>query len=101
VVEIGRPGEPLPELGAARLHIADDRWQAEVLSLMDRAALVVLRIDRSRGVVWEIDQSLPRLLRRLTRIRPSDRRTGALVSFPADRPRVVPVVRWRAGGDRP
>jgi hypothetical protein len=143
VVAIGRPDEPLPELGAARLYVADDRWQAEVLSLMDRAALVVLRIGASPGLVWEIDQSLvrlprrrlflsvlgesplsaevaarlapvagdawadalplvtvrPSLLRWLTRLKPSDRRIGALVSFPNDLPRVFPVVRWRAGVD--
>ncbi len=29
VVAIGKPGEPLPELGAARLYVADADWQAQ------------------------------------------------------------------------
>jgi len=64
VVAIGKPGEPLPELGAARLYVGDDRWQAEVLALMDSAALVVLRIGSSPGLLWEIEQVLARLPRR-------------------------------------
>lgn len=141
VVAIGKPGEPLPELGAARLYVGDDRWQAEVLALLDRAALVVLRIGSSPGLLWEIEQSLARLPRRrlvlsvlgeapvsdavaarlapvigepwaealpapqvrtrlwqrLLRFRPSDRRIGALVCFPGDRPRVFAVARRRSG----
>jgi hypothetical protein len=30
VVAVGRPSEPLPELGAARLYVAHEAWQAEV-----------------------------------------------------------------------
>jgi hypothetical protein len=58
VVAIGKPGEPLPELGAARLYVDDSRWQAEVATLMRRAALVVVRVGASPGVLWEIDQAL-------------------------------------------
>ena len=58
VVAIGKPGEPLPELGAARLYVGHDVWQAEVSALMRRAALVVVRIGASPGVLWEIGQAL-------------------------------------------
>jgi hypothetical protein len=58
VVAIGKPGEPLPELGAARLYVDHSRWQAEVAALMSRAALVVVRVGASPGVLWEIDQAL-------------------------------------------
>jgi TM2 domain len=58
VLAIGKPGEPLPELGAARLYVAHDRWQQTVTELMQRAALVVLRIGNSAGIQWEIDQAL-------------------------------------------
>lgn len=63
VVAIGKPGEPIPELGAARLYVGHDAWQAEVRQLMDRAALVVVRIGSSPGVLWEIEQVLSRLPR--------------------------------------
>ena len=63
VVAIGRPGEKLPQLGAARLYVSNDRWQAEVLDLMSRARLVVIRIGATPGVRWEIDQALDRVPR--------------------------------------
>lgn len=63
VVAIGKPGEPLPELGAARLYIADDQWQAKVQELMRMASLVVLRVGSSPGLLWEIEQSLAHLPR--------------------------------------
>jgi hypothetical protein len=54
VVAIGRPGEELPELGAARLYAADADWQATVADLMERAGLVVLRAGDSPGLWWEV-----------------------------------------------
>lgn len=63
VVAIGKPGEVLPELGAARLYVAHDRWQAKVDELMTKAAMVVIRIGDSPGVVWEIDRALARVVR--------------------------------------
>lgn len=58
VIAIGKPGEPLPELGAARVYVAHDAWQQEVLRLMRSAALVVVRVGASPGVLWEIEQAL-------------------------------------------
>lgn len=63
VVAIGKPGEPLPELGAARLYVADDQWQGKVIELMGKAALVVIRLGVSPGLLWEIERSLERLPR--------------------------------------
>ena len=53
-VAIGKPGEKLPELGAARMYVQDSEWQDVVRSLMARAALVVLRAGKSDGLRWEI-----------------------------------------------
>jgi hypothetical protein len=58
VIAVGKPGEPLPELGAARLYVAHDQWQARVLELIRQAQLVVIRIGSSQGVLWEIEQAL-------------------------------------------
>ena len=57
VVAIGKPGEPLPELGAARLYVAHERWQERVGELMRAASLVVIRVGASAGVLWEIKQA--------------------------------------------
>jgi TM2 domain-containing membrane protein YozV len=63
VVAIGKPGEPLPELGAARLYVSDDQWQAKVQELMKKARLVVVRLGSSPGLLWEIEQTLAHLPR--------------------------------------
>jgi len=58
VVANGKPGESLPELGAARLYVSHEEWQAIVGALMKQAALVVVRVDSSPGVLREIGQAL-------------------------------------------
>lgn len=63
LVAIGKPGEPLPELGAARLYVDHDRWQAKVTELMRAARLVVVRVGASPGVLWEIERALDSLPR--------------------------------------
>jgi TM2 domain-containing membrane protein YozV len=63
VVAIGKPGEPLPELGAARLYVSDDLWQAKVQELMKKARLVVVRLGTSPGLLWEIEEALAHLPR--------------------------------------
>lgn len=63
VIAVGKPGEPLPELGAARLYVAHDQWQERVLELIQQAQLVVIRIGSSQGVLWEIEQALAHIPR--------------------------------------
>ncbi len=60
-VAVGRPGEPLPELGAYRLYVADAEWQAKVAELLSRARLVVLRAGRTEGLRWELSEIVRRL----------------------------------------
>jgi hypothetical protein len=56
-VAIGRPGERLPPLGASRLYVRDN-WQHAVSQLVADSRLVVLRIGRSEGYIWEIEHLL-------------------------------------------
>jgi TM2 domain-containing membrane protein YozV len=58
VVAIGKPGERLPELGAARLYASHDSWQQTVLDMLDRSELVLMRLGSSPGVLWELDRVL-------------------------------------------
>jgi len=67
VVAVGRPGETLPPLGAARLHLTTATWQDEVGRLMRQARAVVLVLfapqapqadDQATGLRWEIEQAL-------------------------------------------
>lgn len=55
-VAIGAPGERLPPLGAARLYLEDDNWQAKVRELLNRAGLVLIFGGSTKGLGWEFDQ---------------------------------------------
>lgn len=55
VVAIGSPSDALPPLGAARRYCHGDTWREVVGSLMDQAALIVVGVERSEGLAWEID----------------------------------------------
>jgi len=64
VIAIGRPGEPLPELGAARLYVDDADWKAKVMDMMTRSRLVIIRAGSTPSLEWEIDQAMKRVPRR-------------------------------------
>jgi hypothetical protein len=57
-IAIGRPGEELPELGAARIYVGDDEWQDTITDLMSKAHLVVLRIGETPGFWWEVKRAI-------------------------------------------
>ncbi|WP_404870035.1 transferase [Kitasatospora griseola] len=58
VIAVGRPGEPLPLLGAARFYLPLDDWQPTILHLMDLSRLIVLRVGTGAGLRWEIEQAV-------------------------------------------
>jgi hypothetical protein len=63
VIAIGKPGERLPQLGAARLYVGDDEWRAVVGKLMNDAALVVIRAGDTANLWWEVQEALSRCSR--------------------------------------
>jgi hypothetical protein len=50
---IGRPGEPLPELGATRMYFSDDEWQAAASTMIQTAALILIQPHRTPSLIWE------------------------------------------------
>ncbi|MCY7308695.1 MAG: TM2 domain-containing protein [Rhodoferax sp.] len=64
VIAIGKPGEPLPELGAARLYVSDVDWKAKVTDMIARSRLVVIRTGSTPNLQWEIEQTMARVPRR-------------------------------------
>lgn len=57
-VALGRPGEMLPEIGAARTYTSNDEWQNKVLNLMGRAKLIVLRAGDTPNFLWEFETAV-------------------------------------------
>lgn len=57
VVAIGKPGETLPPLGAARVYVQDGGdWQMRFKELLGKAKLVVISGGATNGLLWEIKQ---------------------------------------------
>ncbi|MEI8018658.1 MAG: hypothetical protein WCH39_10700 [Schlesneria sp.] len=53
-VAIGRPGEELPELGAARMYVDDDAWQDVVKDLIKKSKLIIVQVGSTMGIRWEL-----------------------------------------------
>jgi hypothetical protein len=61
VIAIGRPGEVVPPLGAAREWLPHDAWQCRVRELLAEARLVVIVLGDMKGedgLTWEIQNVL-------------------------------------------
>jgi tetratricopeptide (TPR) repeat protein len=57
-IAIGKPGEKLPELGAARMYVSDAEWQSVISDLMSRARMLVLRAADTDGFWWEVKHAV-------------------------------------------
>ena len=62
LVAIGSPKEKMPVLGAARVLLDDDHWQAAVLAWMDAAAAIVVLAGHTEWLIWELRQIRERAL---------------------------------------
>jgi TM2 domain-containing membrane protein YozV len=58
VIAIGQPGESLPDLGAARMYVGDDRWRATVDDLIKQSAIVLVRAGTTPNLWWEIEEAM-------------------------------------------
>jgi hypothetical protein len=61
MVTIGKPGEQLRELGAARMYVGEQEWHDKVATLMRSAKLVVLRLGQTEGLWWELEQAIGKM----------------------------------------
>ncbi len=57
LIAIGRPGEPLPLPGAARMYCSNDEWKDAVVARMREASLVIIRAGQGEGLLWECEQA--------------------------------------------
>lgn len=55
VIALGNPAQPIPDYGAVRYSGASDDWRSIVGALCARAAAIVLCVDSSAGVAWEME----------------------------------------------
>jgi len=60
VVAIGQPGEPLPPYGASRDYFHGGDWKGVVSKLADESRCIVICLDPTAGVMWELNHILSR-----------------------------------------
>ena len=53
-VALGNPDDPAPPYGVARGYFDHDNWKEAVMGLCERSAAIVLVLDKTEGVEWEI-----------------------------------------------
>lgn len=55
VVAIADPKTPIQPTGASRQHASDSEWRDVVRNLMSEAALIVVVMDLTKNLQWEVD----------------------------------------------
>ena len=55
VVALGNPQDSLPPYGASRGYFLDEDWKKGVAKLVKDSQYIVICLDRTEGVLWEID----------------------------------------------
>jgi hypothetical protein len=59
LIAIGKPGDPLPPLGAHRLYVHRKKpWKSMVTELMRKASVVIIELSETRGVIWELQTAV-------------------------------------------
>ena len=53
VIAIGRPGENIPPVGAAREYVSNAEWQSKIKDYISQARLVVIILGKTPGLFWE------------------------------------------------
>jgi Septum formation len=99
LIAIGRPGENLPNPGAARLYSDSEEWQRTVIDRMQSARLVVIRAGSGSGILWELQKAreiveprnllilIPRMYRRKYNLFREEAKTALGIR--------LPTLRWR------
>lgn len=58
---LGRPGERLPELGAARKYVDDAVWEQRIQEEMSQAGLVLIRVGTAKHLIIEAELAVRQL----------------------------------------
>ncbi len=56
LIAVGKPGEELPEVGAARAYLTDKDWQPTVLRWIDQSLFIVMVAGVTQWITWELQR---------------------------------------------
>jgi hypothetical protein len=57
-IAIGKPNELFQTLGAPRVYYTDDDWKSQAVELIEKSNLVVIRIGKTQGLLWEVSEAI-------------------------------------------
>jgi hypothetical protein len=72
------PRDTVPQIGASRIRLSDDKWQRAVLALVGAASVIIVYLGKSKWITWELAQLIDN--QRITSVilvMPEVRRMGA------------------------
>ena len=58
LIAVGRPGEALPQIGAARAYLSESEWQPAVLRWIDEAVFIAMVAGATEWIRWELGRIL-------------------------------------------
>lgn len=56
VLTIGKPGDRIPPLGAAREYVSDDRWRTRVREYLESSRAIVIMVGDTSNFAWECER---------------------------------------------
>jgi len=56
VIAVGKPGEALPPIGAARFYIGDEYWKPTIIEILAASQFILLVYGSTAGLLWELQQ---------------------------------------------
>ena len=58
LIAIGKPGEKLPQIGAARTYLSDEEWQPAVIRWMNESLFIAMIAGATEWIHWELQRIL-------------------------------------------
>ena len=58
LIAVGKPGEELPQIGAARAYLSEAEWQPAVIRWIDEAVFIAMIAGSTEWIRWELGRIL-------------------------------------------
>ena len=58
LIAVGKPGEELPQIGAARAYLSEAEWQPAVIRWIDEAVFIAMIAGATEWIRWELGRIL-------------------------------------------
>ena len=60
IIAVGNPKDVDAPIGASREYLEEDQWKDKILHHLDEARLIVISVDETDSLMWEVEQIVKR-----------------------------------------